>query len=215
MDIACGWGVSFAGNPEVSFYGVDVKGFPKSLAMQNGYADAREYSDENQITYENDFFDVCTVINLNAHIPFSMYADLLTQAEGKLKPGGQLLIVAELDNQGFSYAMMRAINNNRLKEMVAGMDHTNFVFEREFDKFLSSQGVVITKKSTIWGNMLPLGHYTAWAFRKDPQGVMRYPAFLIDAASSLLDNAFTTLGLGAQGRRFLVGYLGKFERWKQ
>lgn len=212
LDIACGWGVSFAASGKAQFYGVDIPGFPKSVTISNGYIDAQEYGENLEIPYADDLFDICTIVNLNAHIPTSLYSQLLDQARKKLKPNGVLLIVAELDNNGLSYSLMRSLSPTSLDRMVAGMDHTNFLFESEFDQILAESKVTIGKKLTVVGNMLPVLHYISWAFNKSPYDAFRYPAFIVDAGLSLFDNVLTILRLGGPGRRFIVGYRCRFHR---
>jgi SAM-dependent methyltransferase len=207
LDIACGWGVSFASLPEMEFYGVDIEGFPRDVALSNGYEDARSYINDLTVPYDDNLFDACTILNLNAHVSDDLYAKLLEQARRKLKKDGELLIVAELNNHGISYKLMRSIDNNRFDRMVKGMDHINFVFESDFDAFIERQGFEIVTKTTIIGNILPFFHYTSWAVNQSPYDALRYPAFAVDMLNSLFDGALTVVGLGGRGRRFNVGYV--------
>lgn len=207
LDIACGWGVSFASNDDVEFYGVDIAGFPKDITLGNGYKAAREYAGDLEIPYDDGMFDACTIINLNAHISNDLYARLLVQAKRKLRPGGLMLLIAELNNRGLSYGLMRLFSHSRFDRMVAGMDHTNFIFESDFDRFIESEGLEIISKSTIIGNILPFFHYTSWAINDSPYDTLRYPAFAADMVNSLFDGSLTAIGLGGEGRRFNVGYV--------
>ena len=210
LDIACGWGVSFATSEKVEFYGVDIEGFPREVTLGNGYKDAREYGDDLSIPYEDQSFDVVTILNLNAHVSNDLYSKLLSQARRKLKPDGVVLIVAELNNRGWSYNLMRRLDHRRFDKMVAGMDHSNFVFEKDFDSFLAGAGLETVSKSTIIGNILPFFHYTSWAIDKSPYETLRIPAFAADAVNSLVDGTLTALGLSGAGRRFNVGYVCRF-----
>lgn len=215
LDVACGWGVSFASNEDVKFYGVDIADFPKEIALGNGYVEVKEYGENLTIPYPDDFFDICTIVNLNAHISSSMFQQILSKAQGKIKKGGYLLIVAELNNHGLSHKIMRSLSQANFKRVILGMDHTNYLYEAEFDTFLKQSGIDICEKQTIIGNLVSFIFLVTWATNRSPYNLLKYPSFIADTGLSMIDNLMTIAGLGGDGRRFIVGYKCQFPTDKQ
>ena len=210
LDIGCGWGLSFARGVGGEFYGVDIDGFPKDIALSNGYKDVQSYNHSENgsllIPFEDKKFDAAVMVNLNAHIEPDGFSDLLGTIASRLKGDAPIYIVAELDNDGLSYKTMRRISHSKTKRLISGMQHVNFVTEEKFDEVLREHGFVIKKKETIIGNLLPFRHYHAFFGGKKNSFFLRSPALLIDIFLSALDRCVTVCGGGQEGKRFLVGY---------
>jgi SAM-dependent methyltransferase len=210
LDIGCGWGQHLARAKNVSLYGVDIKGFPREQALRKGYVEALEYADGLKIPYQSSFFDMIIMFNLTAHIPDRVFTGLLQESRRLAKPGARLLIAAECNNAGLSYALMNGISPRRLGSMISAMDHKNFKNEKELDEFLSKQGLSIVGKETICGHFLPFIHYWTFLFGTSPYRQLRYLSIVADIMISALDSLAAKLTKNISGKRFIVGYVCTF-----
>jgi SAM-dependent methyltransferase len=210
LDIGCGWGQHIARTENVSFYGVDIRGFPREHALRKGYREALEYGDDMMIPYQSSFFDLIIMFNLTAHIPDHVFSKLLNESRRLARPGAKLLIAAELNNKGLSYSLMKRFSSQRVSALIAGMDHTNFKFENEMDGFLSKQGLSVARKETICGQFLPFIHYWTFLFRTSPYRQLRYISIFADMIISALDTAAEKLTINKSGKRFIAGYVCTF-----
>jgi ubiquinone/menaquinone biosynthesis C-methylase UbiE len=207
LDIGCGWGQNIARLPQYTFYGVDIAGFPKEFALQKGYKQAREYGDSLTIPYDASSFDIALMVNLTAHVPDEVLSHLLGEAKRLLKPEGILLVAAECDNEGWSKKTMRRISRKRLQLLIQGMDHKNYKFEEQLDRFFASNGFDIKRKDTIMGHFLPFIHYWSFAFLNSPYKKLRYVSIAADIILSIVDNIATWITSPMRGKRFIIGYV--------
>jgi 2-polyprenyl-3-methyl-5-hydroxy-6-metoxy-1,4-benzoquinol methylase len=210
LDIGCGWGQNCARTGDVSFYWVDIKGFPREQALHKGYREALEYGDNLTVPYQSSFFDVVIMINLLAHIPDDVLARLLEESRRLVKPGGRILIAAECDNDGLSYSLMNRLSSSRLKTLVAGMDHKHFRTERDVDKILTESGLSIVCKETICGHFQPFILYWTFATGTSPYRQLRYVSIAADIVLSVLDALACKLTKTMTGKRFIIGYVCTF-----
>jgi SAM-dependent methyltransferase len=210
LDIGCGWGQNITRTGDVSFFGVDIKGFPREQALRKGYREALEYRDDGTIPYQSSFFDMIIMFNLTAHLPDPIFDRLLYESRRVARPGARLLIAAECNNTGFSYALMNKFSSRRLGAMIAGMDHKNFKYEDEMDKFLSERGLSIERKETICGHFLPFIHYWAFFFGTSPYRQLRYVSIFADMIISAMNAVAGKLTKNISGKRFVVGYVCTF-----
>ncbi|HUI93291.1 MAG TPA: class I SAM-dependent methyltransferase [Chitinivibrionales bacterium] len=207
LDIGCGWGQHLARAKNVLFYGVDIKGFPREQALRKGYREALEYGDGMTIPYPSSFFDMIIMFNLTAHITDAIFSGLLDESKRLARPGATLLIAAECNNDGLSYRLMNKFSPRRLKALIAGMDHNNFKYEKETDRFLSEKGLSVKRKETICGQFLPFIHYWTFVFGASPYRQLRYISIVADAVLSVLDNIASFMAGAMEGKRFITGYV--------
>lgn len=210
LDIGCGWGQNFARTKNAFFYGVDIKGFPREQALRKGYREALEYNDDKTIPYQSSFFDMIIMFNLTAHLPDQIFAGLLDESRRCARPGAVILIAAECNNAGLSYAFMNRFSSHRLTTMISAMDHKNFKNENEMDEFLSEHGLSIKHKETICGHFLPFIHYVAFFFGIAPYRQLRYLSIAVDMIISVLNSVADKLTINKSGKRFVVGYVCTF-----
>ena len=209
LDVGCGSGQDIASDPKCKCYGVDIKGFPREVALQKGYVEAAEYGEDGTIPFAPGF-DVAIIVNVIAHVSDEIQIKMFRETKRLLKPDGLCIIVAEVDNDGFSYGLFKKISKRRFVDFVLGMDHTNLKPELEFEKNIHSAGLSIEKRETITGHMLPIMHYFSYFFSRSPYKQLRYLSLVVDMVLSVIDSILIFLFQSAmQGRRFRVGYLCK------
>lgn len=208
LDIGCGWGVSFASNNNIEVYGVDIEGFPKDVAIVNGYKDATFYNADGSIPYPNNSFDTFFLIFVNAHITDSIFSNLLKQGINKLRDkNSTFFLIVEVDNEAISYRIMRKFWPKKLTQLIQNQDHINFKNEKSLDIFLSNNSIEVTNKEVIHGNMLAFVTYDLFWFGKNTWfSKNKVLPLFVDFFTSLIDNLMTLLGLAKEGKRHIIGY---------
>ncbi len=213
LDIGCGWGMPFIKEMnQLSAYGVDIEGAPFTDAINSGYVDAQPYGFDLSSPYGDIQFDYVLIKDLCAHVSDSVFTDLLDCAQDVLKDDGEIIVAAELDNNGISYSMMRKLSKTRLRSMVKAMDHTNFKNQEEFEAFLAQLGYEIIERKYILTELINLLHFwyyfalnTDYSFKKTPYKLLKIPSFIFDIFASLFNGAISMV-VCPKGRSFIVYY---------
>lgn len=207
LDLACGPGKAVIPSIAAETFGVDIAGFPKEQALAKGYDQCFEYSPPD---YEFDLgrqVDAVTAINLNAHIPAESYARILQNGLRALKPGGTLILIHELDNNGLSYRWMHR-NREKFRRFVDGMEHWHLSFEDETLKDIAGplKDMRLIKRSPLIAGFLPSMHYYAYKKERDPRSLLRRLFVLSDIPVSIMN--FMQCRLAPNfNKSFLVGYV--------
>ncbi|GEM_PF-2607543 len=209
LDVGCGAGVDIAFFGIDHYYGVDIDGFPREVAIEKGYHDARNYGVNLQIPYKDNSFHVALIIDVNAHINEKQFLNILTEISRVLKKDGLVIIVAELNNSGISYNYFRTNSPKLYYEFIEAMDHINNQYEIEFDQSLNSGSIVILHKKILIGQLLPLIHYFFYFKINTTSKLFKFLSIFIDVLLSFADQLINKFVFGKKNKSFLVAYVCK------
>jgi SAM-dependent methyltransferase len=190
LDVACGGGKVQISKSAARTYGVDIVGFPREVAESRGYV-AIEYASPDYEMSLPESVNVVTCIDLNAHVAFVTFRDILASALAHLEPGGRLLCVCEFDNDGIGYSLLKRFPA-RFKRYVLGMKHWYFTTESEFVSRLEAGFPELKRLQRVEVACIPpLSHFYACYFDKDVTGrvaniVFRFGDILISLLNNLL-----------------------------
>jgi SAM-dependent methyltransferase len=212
LDVACGGGKVQISKAAVRTYGVDIVGFPKEVAENRGYR-ATEYSPPDFTFVLPERVNVVTCIDLNAHIEFATFKQILLSAIDHLEPDGKLFIVGEFDNNGLGYRLLKRFPQH-FRRYVLGMKHWHFAEESEFtSRFESDFPQLILLQRTEVVCIPPLSHFYACFFNKEVKGAMISTLFRAgDIILSLLNNVIRLLP--RTNSAFRVGFVYRYRPLK-
>jgi SAM-dependent methyltransferase len=208
LDVACGGGKACLGPPFVTT-GVDIDGAPIESAQRYGYANAVHYHPPEYRIDLPEPVDAVTAISLNAHIPFEAFQSILQSAIANLRPGGHVLLVAELDNEGLSYRLMRRFRPAGFRALVDGMAHYHLEEESAFVARMQAAfpALRLTDRQPLVASLVAFHQPFVSAFGRNMRTPLEHAiAFGYDVVAGLLNRAETT-AFPARGRCFLVGYV--------
>jgi SAM-dependent methyltransferase len=206
LDVACGPGKAALATA-CETYGVDIPGAPLDVARALGYRATLTYEPPRFDFKLDREVDAITAIALNAHIPFDALVSILRSSLRYLKRGGYVVILAELDNRGVSYELIRRWDPSSFEGLVKAMGHAYFESE---DSFLGKLGsalpeLQIQARTAIVGSALPYLQYRHALTGSDPRTLGEETlACVFDGVVGLLNQlqlAFTD----AKGKSFMVG----------
>ncbi len=193
LDVACGAGKEILVKKAKKVIGIDISGYPKNIALSKGYYKCLEYEYlDYKIEINDKDIDIVTAINLNAYVSFEVFKKILFNALKNLKKDGKILLIAELDNDGIGYRVMKKISPSKFKRYVLGMQH-NFLeyedtlkqkIEKEFPnlKLLYERDLVI---------MSPFSRYLAFCCNKNIDNIiLKILSYLVDIPISLFNNLY-------------------------
>ncbi len=210
LDVGCGRGRDIAYLEAFDFYGVDIAGFPRDLALKKGYKAAESYDSNLSIPFTELFFDAAIIVNVNAHISNNAFIRLLSETKKKLKKDGIIIIIAELNNYGLSYDFMRKSSVRRFNKFVSCMDHTNLIMEDVFTSLLHEAHLQICSKTIVMGQFLPLAQYLGFFEIPIKLRCFRHFSLCIDVVLSILDNCLKYF-LRDYKKGFQIGYVTYYD----
>jgi SAM-dependent methyltransferase len=206
LDLACGEGKAALAT-ECEAYGADIEGAPLEQAKLLGYKQTFTYcGPEYRIALDRQV-DAVTAIAVNAHIPFDIFAAILREGIRHLSVGGYVIILAELDNRGASYELLRRVNRSGFTALVNAMGH--FYLEHE-DQLLAKLGdefgeLELHSRTAVVGSLVPYLQYRHALTGGDAETLAEHAfAFLFDAAAGLANRAQLAVS-EARGSSFMVG----------
>lgn len=204
LDVACGAGKKILASKPFTA-GVDISGYPKELAINNGYDELCVYDPP---TYEftlSKKVDAITVVNLNAHISFDAFLSILKSSSKHLKAGGKIVMINEYDNNGLSYRIFHQ-NQKKLDSLVNGMEHFFFEYENQFlEKLNQNIRLSLVARKPLIGSFLPCMHYSAYFFRHSNYKFWKIPSLFVDAIFGVMNSIQCRL-FKLDNKSFLVGY---------
>lgn len=205
LDIACGIGKVQITAVASRTYGVDIAGFPKSVAIGRGYQTV-EYAPPDYTFALPEYVDVVTCIDLNAHIDFDTFSRIVRSAFSHVDTGGRLLLVGEFDNRGVGYRLLKRFPD-RFERYVLGMKHWHFTRESEFiERFETAFPELRSVRRTELVCIPPLSHFYACLAGKDVNGLIGRGLFLAaDIGLSLFNNLLRLVP--ATDSAFRVGFV--------
>ena len=207
LDIACGPGQDVVGSRQYAI-GVDLPGSPREAALARGYKDYVFYEGDGTFQIDREV-DAIVCMNLNAHVPFDLFAKILRNGLKYLKRDGLLILVNEYDNDGISYWAMKKLNRRKWDTMVARMDHAHLEHESRFLEKLRSLGVgEQVERRVLTAGMLPFAHYLWFAGLYGTSRLKQILALAADVPLSIL-NAIQAHLSERKDRAFLVGHVFK------
>jgi SAM-dependent methyltransferase len=208
LDLGCGAGQIHARDPRFRFYGADIAGFPATQCKNKGYEAAVCYDGQLGLPESTDWcnFDVALILHVNAHVPSEYFSRMVDTARLRLRAGGTLLIVAELDNKGLCYRWMNALGRSRFRRYVDWMGHKYFDDQHTFEGRLVQLGANAINREYLVGQFVPFIHLWAYVFGSVPYRLLRWPSLIADAALSVLDRVSLKVSLDSYGRSFIVAY---------
>jgi hypothetical protein len=208
LDVACGGGKACLG-PPFETIGVDIDGAPLESALGYGYKTVLTYSPPNFKIALDAKVDAVTAIALNAHIPFTTLEAILRGALGTLKPSGHLLVLAELDNDGLSYRLMRALSPDGFSFLVNAMAHYHLENEASFvQRFRTAfPDLELVAREPLVGSLVGFQQPFVAAFRRDLRTPLEHATALgCDVLAGLVNRVETSIW-DSVGGCFLVAYL--------
>jgi SAM-dependent methyltransferase len=210
LDVACGEGHAALAT-ECETYGADIAGAPLDRAKLLGYREAFTYRGPDYRINLHKRVDAVTAIMVNAHVPFEILCAVLSEGAKHLKDQGYLILVAECDNDGASYAFLRKVNRSGFDALVAAMGH--FFLEPEDDLLAKIKRAFpefeLYSRTPIVGSIVPYLQYRHALTRRDATTrVEQLGAFAFDALGGIA-NRVQLAGSDARGKSFLVGFVLK------
>ena len=208
LDVACGEGnAALAAGCRTS--GADIDGAPLGRARRLGYERTFTYRAPQYDIGLSEEVDAVTAIAVNAHVPFQTLQSILAAGARKLRPGGVIVIVAECDNEGLSYKMLRRVNRPGFDSLVNSMGHYFLESESSFlRKLLAAMpDFDLHSRQAIVGSFVPYFQYRhALTLRDAATRTEQAAAFGFDALFGMVNRAQLAFS-DAVGASFLVGII--------
>jgi SAM-dependent methyltransferase len=207
LDVACGLGKAVI--PSIADYtaGVDIAGYPTEITLSKGYNECVQYDAPEYDFAISRQVDAITCINLNAHVSFAAYQQIIKQALRFLRPGGIVILINEYDNDGISYRLLHR-NKDKFDRLVRWMEHWHYEYEADFTKkFQAAFGSLkLTSRKPLIADLLPSLHYYVYYTGHNPPPAFNRPFIISDIPLSIVNYALSLLS-PRFNKSFIVAYV--------